>query len=532
VSVLDRTPRSAVPDDASALIEEARRRTRRRWRQRGLLLALALIAGGALAYALGSGGSPATIAETSSQPFVNLRAFAGHGELAFVSRGRLWVLDGSAGTLRRLRTPRGFTPASPSFSSDGRWLAWLAQSPSYATPSRLWIARADGSHAHEVTRLPVDQLVGWSPTADVVAVVADSLVSYPYGHPGLGPTTVSLVHPDGVVRRLLKLRNVYALAGSVGSAAWSPSGDQLAVSTYDDLPKGGTTVRAYPVGGGSPTTWFTIANRSRLSGACSGSGCATAAIADLAGWWRGWGIAFWAFTGGMSHNNDSTPLYVLSRPGAAPDRIAQTLSDGTTDAVAPGPDDALALVASYADGREYGQGKVIEHCDASTRACSAIPGGSVWRGSFDQPCIAELPCPFPHPAAGAPGSGVSLDPAWSPTAPLLAYVKAPYALTGGNATTAWYVAHELYLWDSRTGATRRVAAIDGASVPTWSSDGRELLYVSGDGLWLAPASGGKPVEIEHPLFPATEWRATPVIGSISYYGQIAWGAQFAWRSPS
>ena len=64
-------------------------------------------------------------------------------------------------------------PGSPTFSLDGRWLAYVV-TPQTAdgSPSQLWVARADGAGAHEVAKLAVDWLVGWSPTADQLAVIA------------------------------------------------------------------------------------------------------------------------------------------------------------------------------------------------------------------------------------------------------------------------------------------------------------------------------------------------------------------------
>lgn len=64
-------------------------------------------------------------------PAVNIAAFAGHGDLAFISRATVWVLDGMTGSLRRIVTP-GMTPLGPAFSPDGRWLAFSARS---ANPS-------------------------------------------------------------------------------------------------------------------------------------------------------------------------------------------------------------------------------------------------------------------------------------------------------------------------------------------------------------------------------------------------------------
>ena len=46
--------------------------------------------------------------------------------------------------------------------------------------------------------------------------------------------------------------------------------------------------------------------------------------------------------------------------------------------------------------------------------------------------------------------------------------------------------------------------------------------MAGNSLWLLPTLDGKPIEIATPLFPVHNWP--------SYFGQIAWSAQFAWSS--
>src|ERR1700689_4213214 len=123
-------------DGPDALIEEARRRTRRRRVQRvtvGVLALAAALVGYALA---GGGGAPRVVQESTNTPFANLRAFAGRGELAFVSRGGMWALDGERGTLRRLPVPAGWTPYSPELSRDGRWLAYLTAASTTVDPTR------------------------------------------------------------------------------------------------------------------------------------------------------------------------------------------------------------------------------------------------------------------------------------------------------------------------------------------------------------------------------------------------------------
>jgi hypothetical protein len=526
-------PPALLRNDPEALIREARRRARRR-RLRITIGAVVLVGVAALAFFASSGGSNGIVAETAGRPFVNVNAFRHQGELAFISRGTLWVLDGAAGSLRKVAsttidsqsTP--VVPGSPAFSHDGRWLAYL-ETPQSAdgSASQLWIADADGTGAHEVARLAVDSLVGWSPTADQLAVIADAKGWDFSGLQDQRPVQVELVSARRTVRLLLALSTSATRPGRVDSAAWSPNGDELAVSVANPRLSVSANVSAFPVAGGKPTTWFSIAANKGLPGICSGCGNEEV-IAHLAGWWPRWGIAFWSYCCGATRNLDNTPLELLTGPGAQPRLIAQTLSDGVTDAVAAGPGGSLAVVATTTEGRDIGQGKVVETCDTHTHACTPLSGGSIWTGPGRGQCayFSGAPCSAP-PRFGTPGSGVSLDPAWSPTVPLLAYVKAPYTF---DPARAWYAAHELFLWNPRSGSTKRLVDVYGASVPTWSRDGSHLLYVSGDGLWLAPVGrGGKAVEIEHPLFPEQQWNTTSA--TISYFGQIDWTGQFSWSSP-
>ena len=189
-------PAASPEDRTEALIREAHRRTRR-CRTRRVAAVAVLVGIGAAVFAVVGGGSGGVIAEPATHPYANLRAFDGRGELAFISRGQAWVLDGGRGTLRRLPVPAAYTPSSPVFSHDGRWLAYVVtRSQDSYGPSELWIAHADGIGAHLVGGLVVNQFVGWSSSADLVAVEAGESEHVPYGL----PTALDVVSPPGRVR--------------------------------------------------------------------------------------------------------------------------------------------------------------------------------------------------------------------------------------------------------------------------------------------------------------------------------------------
>ncbi len=333
-------------------------------------------------------------AEGAGQPKVNMPAFSGQGELAFISSDRVWSLDGTSGTLRELPVPSGFEPFSPMLSHDGRWLAYIAvRSTNTSYQAELWLAHGDGTGAHLLSDVPVGGVgdVAWSPTADFLAVVTQV---------GQRANAVDVVSPEGAIRQLFTLPPGKLARGYVVDALWSPSGAVVAVSTVDFGPDGSSAVRAYPIGGGGPTTWFDIKNTETLPNICTGCG-GRDVIADLAGWVPGWGIGFWVFSSGMTHNNDDTPLEVVSGPGARPHLIGATLSDGETVALAATRSGSLAIVESTG-GREIGSGKQVETCQLSSRTCTPVPGASTWTGPDPQSC--GKPC-FTHPPAGAPARG-------------------------------------------------------------------------------------------------------------------------------
>jgi WD40-like Beta Propeller Repeat len=465
--------------DLDLLVREARARQRRR--RLRLLVALlgALAIGGVVYGSFGTGGSgTAGVEAIPNGPVVNLRAFAHQGSLAFISRGTLWLLDGQRALLRRVASHGGrFRPVSPSFSPDGKWLAYLETPRSgNESYSQLWIARSDGSDAHVIQGLQVASLYGWSPTQDLVAVAAGpERTKRPC--PCYSPTTLRVASPQGSVRTLARSSWIYG-------AAWSPNAQSIAVSeiTYPV-----SKLVVYPTAGGPGTTWFRMGAHQRLNRM-------NGILFQLAGWWRNLGIGFWVFGDGMIHNLDATPLDLVSSAGVRPRLLGRTLSDGGTDAIAATANGNLAIVTDHGGGRAAWQDKQVE-------LCGPISCGVV---------------------SHAPGT-VTVDPAWSSNGKTLAYAQAPNVLAGPwsqKRIAAWFAAHRILLYNTANGHTRSVPEARGATAVSWSPNHRSLLYVRDDALWLLPTLTSQPVRIATPLFPPHNWP--------QYYAEIAWSAQFAW----
>jgi dipeptidyl aminopeptidase/acylaminoacyl peptidase len=468
--------------DPEALIEEARQRARRR-RLFTFAAILALAAVGSLSYAVirHGGGNSVVTDHIPHGLVVNARAFVGHGTLAFVSLGKLWVLDGNSGSLRVLPST-GSVPTQPLFSADGKWLAYLQQRTNAGTGdsyARLWIARADGRSAHLVPGLKVSGLFGWNPRSDMLAISTGPERRH-QPCPCYSPTQLRVVSPSGS-------SHIVARAGWVDGAAWSPDGRQLAVAAIG-LNKARLIV--YPLGGGHGRVWLARHGPQELNGMKS-------ILFSVAGWWPHVGIGVWVYGDGAVRNLDGTPLDAIASAGARPVPLGTTLSDQAIDSVSGSARGDVAVVVDTGGGRAAWQDKHVELCSSTTHACHALPL--------------------------RPGT-VTVDPAWLPDGRLL-YAEAPNISTGPwsqERIAAWFNAHRLLIYDTASGRTRSIPAAQGATAVTVSRDGHDLLYVRDDALWLLPKLSGQPIRIAAPLFPLHNWP--------QYYAQVAWSAQYAWSA--
>ena len=123
--VLDRpVAPKPVPSDPEVLIREARRRTRRRRMTCTALLGVVVL--GVLAGVIATrGGARRLSPVTPSSPLtVDARAFHGHGVLAFVSKGSLYVLDGASGRLVHLADARHTRATRRSRQTDDGSPTW------------------------------------------------------------------------------------------------------------------------------------------------------------------------------------------------------------------------------------------------------------------------------------------------------------------------------------------------------------------------------------------------------------------------
>ncbi|MGH9068177.1 MAG: hypothetical protein ACRD0J_11940 [Acidimicrobiales bacterium] len=148
-----------------------------------------------------------------NKPLVDGKAFSHQGELAFVSRGRLYLLQGRSGRLTAVPGPG--QPSQPTWSSDGTWLAFLRSTGSSQRGGALWMVRADGRSAHQVGPVGVTAF-SWSPVGEALTVVVA-------GSAG-SRTALYLDGPTGPARLLM------APPGGVGPTGWSPAGTSLAVA--------------------------------------------------------------------------------------------------------------------------------------------------------------------------------------------------------------------------------------------------------------------------------------------------------------
>jgi hypothetical protein len=421
---------------------------------------------------------------------VDAASWAGHGDLAFVSSGRLAVLT-DGGTLTQITGPTGGGfDSNPAWSVDDRWLAFLHTGPAngFAVPApTLWLVQAGSSQAHEVTSEGIG-MFAWSPVTSELAYTVVSTYKFPGGvpedlwvdHPGSAPVGVPVGKGAGV-----------------GAIAWSPDGAELA---FDD------SVFAHPATASSP--WTPPVGRVGIVSATGGAVVTAYRMdesgIDLAGWWpEGGGLLFWedpGFSG--SGSLTGLTLYSLARGTDKPVAVVSSLVGSTWLSEEPGGH-RVAVVAGV--GRPvWTSGRDVDLCTFPAATCHAVPI--------------------------APGS-VGLAPSWSASGSLIFAVgsaSGSFGLDGDafyssgwmgqwNATNA--------LWTTAPGGHPSPLSLtpSGSLLAVAAERGSAMVVVADNALWLAdPTSGTPAIRVAGPLYSTT--------APSGYYGEVDWSGTFAWSN--
>lgn len=469
----------AEPTPLTAIASRAARLRRRRRRTRvaagGGLLAVGLAASLLL-------GVRARQPVTLTGPPVTRPAGAGTGvggELAYTSGGRLVIVDRS-GRHRSIALPGGGVPFEPTWSADGRWLAYLLLPSGRATqpPGALWVVRADGTDAHRVS----DALeFAWDPREDALAYLR-------------GP---------GVFLDTLSGRGVHvARLGSRGipqQLAWSPSGGTLAVSTVAFGGAGDTSrIVLLPVG--------TRPSDSRVLATSRSAGY------ELAGWWPdGEGLLYWSDQGfSASIAADGLPLDSIDAVSGRTHTLTRMLPNA--DWLAWSPSGTSVAVVAGIDRVVWSGAKHLEICRPDAGTCRAEP---------------------------QPAGTTSTDPAWTATGQLLfarstgatADMGPPPRVPGLGGSPpfswkdvqAWAAAGGLRTAQATSGVPQRSRPLPGGAggqAPTPA--GADVLFVHHASLWALTPGSAAPIRLTGPLGP---YGPTDP----GYYGYIDWNHEFTWH---
>lgn len=421
----------------------------------------------------GTGGhSTQSLADAPGRRFADVSDWSGPGDLAFVSEGRLEILDND-GSLRTVAGPTaGGVDASPAWSFDGQWLAFLhTMSIGAAEVSNptLWIVRRGQSVA---TRLGSDTVntFAWSPTADSLGFLA-------YGSPST--LDIERLGSGGGLETL-------TLPNGSGGFAWSPDGSEIAFDGRIPAAMAPTgQMSVVPAGGGPVTVEYQS----------DGNGL------DLAGWRPdGRGLLFWVddqFS--ASAQAGGLPLDSLALGASVPIELTQSLVG--TEWLAAGPDNTVAVVVG--GGREiWAPGRNVDVCSLDRNQCDGLLIG---RGV------------------------VGLSPGWTDTGGL-DFTEAPAKsqlnldFFGPRVMQTWD--HQNQLWSVQGGIASLVpvsAAPSGSVFVEPSTQGPDSVVVADDALWLVdPSSANLAVKVADPLFSSA--------GPPGYYGEVDWGGTFAWSA--
>jgi hypothetical protein len=426
-------------------------------------IAPVLVAASLGALLLGGIGAALTDSEPHLPAGLSVAAFSawhGQGDLAFVSRGRLLVLDGSSNVVRVVSGSVA-TDYSPQFSPNGQWLLY------FPSDGGVWLARSNGTDPREISSGGVAE---WLPDSRLL----------------LG----SWIYRIGQTGALLRqVRGPSDLVGAVSNSNQYVFESNTLKVDYPQSSTGIERVETSSSLDGARTLWFEEHDSfTQKTGVHADFLDVVAVLPDERGL---------VVSDGADHSDeaDGRPLDVIRRPGGGLSPLVITLVPSAGGNVTLSSTGELAIGAG---GDRYAWSeKTVEICSPSATDCDAVR---------------------------APTETSTLDPAWSPNGSQLALVEAhnePEASIGQAVVSSWYQTHRLAVMNANGGTPRLIPDTLGAATPMWSVNGKTLLYVADDGLWTVPADGNQaPTEIVAPLFAPGAWPS--YYGEVDWIDQFSW----------
>ncbi len=359
------------------------------------------------------------------------------GDLAFVQNGLLYVWEGKTGRLTRLC--ESGQALQPIWSHDGQWLAYIRVIQQNEDRGTLWLVKRDGTQSHQVEGLPETVFpfaYTWSPTEDRLAVSCQG---------------IWLIRGQGTPEQLIK-----AVPEVSPWITWSPDGKQLAYSMT------------------LPYTQEEVQNRSDalctvnvLTGKTVKHFVSQAAGIKMVAWWPdSKGLLYWELPShSASIAADGLELCSFKIGDGEPCHLNAGLTGQNWLSLSA--DGSLLRVAGT--GRELWTRKWLELTDIRSGKTKKV---------------------------NLPRGSVAADPSFSPDARQIALVIAndlgskeypsKEKLVSWNDTRTLWVAN-------RDGSNARPLVHAGKDIhePQWSRDGKYIMYISNNRLWVIDAQGNE-----------------------------------------